>query len=239
MEIALDVKPFGVLTEDKFLALCQSNGDVCIERDAAGGIRIAPPEGEDVAMETVLDGEPFVSLTEDEFFQFCQRTHDVRIERDARGGILIMPPAGGATGNRNAGITTQLYVWAERDGTGIAFDSSTGFRLPNQATRSPDASWVSRRRYDQLTDREQERFLPLCPDFAIELKSPSDTLAALERKMDEYIANGLQLGWLIDPKQKTVYIYRPHLSVEIFDNPNTLSADPILPGFVLDLTKIW
>ena len=150
-----------------------------------------------------------------------------------------MPPTGGATSNRNLGITIQLGLWAERDGTGIAFDSSGGFRLPNQATRSPDASWVSRWRYDQLTEREQERFLPLCPDFAIELKSPSDSLAALRRKMDEYIANGLQLGWLIDPKQKTVYIYRQHLSVEVLDNPNTLSADPILPGFVLDLTEIW
>ena len=109
----------------------------------------------------------------------------------------------------------------------------------NQAVRSPDASWVLRWRYDQLTEREQERFLPLCPDFAIELKSPSDTLSVLKRKMDEYIENGLQLGWLIEPKQKTVHIYRPHLPVEIRDNPNTLSADPILPGFILDLTEIW
>ncbi len=239
MEIALDVKPFGELTEDKFLALCQSNGDVCIERDAEGGIRIAPPTGEDVAMETVLDGEPFVSLTEDEFFEFCQRTQDVRIERNAKGEILIMLPAGGATGNRNIEIAMQLQWWSKRDGTGIAFDSSGGFRLPNQATRSPDASWIPRWRYDQLTEREQERFLPLCPDFAIELKSPSDSLAALKRKMDEYIANGLQLGWLIDPKRKTVHIYRPPLPVEVLDNPNTLSADPILPGFVLDLTEIW
>ena len=239
MEIALDVKPFGALTENDFLALCQSNGDARIKRDTAGEIRIALPTGEVAAMETVLDGEPFVSLTEDEFFEFCQRTHDVRIERDARGGILIMPPTGGATGNRNLEIETQLHVWAKRDGTGIAFNSSTGFRLPSQAVRSPDAAWVSRWRYDQLTDREQERFLPLCPDFAIELKSPSDTLAALKRKMDEYIANGLQLGWLIDPMRKTVHIYRPPLPVEIRDNVNTLSADPILPGFVLDLTKIW
>ena len=238
MEIALDVKPFGALTEDKFFEFCQRNRDVRIERDARGGIRIMPPAGE-ATIETVLDVEPFIGLTEDEFFEFCQRTHDVRIERNAKGEILIMPPAGGATSNRNAGITTQLYLWSERDGTGIAFDSSGGFRLPNQAVRAPDASWVLRWRYEQLTEREQERFLPLCPDFAIELKSPTDTLAALKRKMDEYIENGLQLGWLIDPKQKTVHIYRPHLPVEVRDNINNLSADPILPGFVLDLTKIW
>ena len=190
-------------------------------------------------MEIALDVKPFGALTEDEFFAFCQRNRDVRIERDAEGGILVMPPTGGATGDRNAEITMQLRWWAKRDGTGIAFDSSTGFRLPNQAMRAPDASWVLRWRYEQLTEREQERFLPLCPDFAIELKSPTDTLAALKRKMDEYIENGLQLGWLIDPKQKTVHIYRPHLPVEVRDNINTLSADPILPGFVLDLTEIW
>ncbi len=190
-------------------------------------------------MEIALDVKPFGELTEDEFFEFCQRNGDVRIERDAKGEIHIMPLAGGATSNRNAGITMQLGLWAKRDGTGIAFDSSGGFRLPNQAVRSPDASWVLRWRYDQLTNREQERFLPLCPDFAIELKSPSDTLSVLKRKMDEYIENGLQLGWLIEPKQKTVHIYRPHLPVEIRDNPNTLSADPILSGFILDLTEIW
>ncbi len=190
-------------------------------------------------MEIALDVKPFGALTEDEFFEFCQRNRDVRIERDAEGGILVMPPTGGATGNRNIEIAMQLQWWAKRDGTGIAFDSSGGFRLPSQAVRAPDASWVLRWRYEQLTEREQERFLPLCPDFAIELKSPTDTLAALKRKMDEYIENGLQLGWLIDPKQKTVHIYRPHLPVEVRDNPNTLSADPILPGFVLDLTEIW
>ena len=238
MEIALDVKPFVELTEDDFFEFCQRNRDARIERDARGGIRITPPAGE-ATIETVLDVEPFVELTEDDFFEFCQRTHDVRIERDARGGILIMPPTGGATGNRNLEIEIQLGLWAKRDGTGIAFNSSTGFRLPNQAVRSPDASWVLRWRYDQLTERERERFLPLCPDFAIELKSPSDTLSVLKRKMDEYIENGLQLGWLIEPKQKTVHIYRPHLPVEVRDNINTLSADPILSGFILDLTEIW
>ncbi len=190
-------------------------------------------------METVFDPRPFVELTDDEFFEFCQRTHDVRIERNAEGEILIMPPTGGATGNRNAGITAQLYLWAKRDGTGIAFDSSTGFRLPNKAVRSPDGAWVLRWRYDQLTNREKERFLPLCPDFAIELKSPSDRLSVVKQKMEEYIDNGMQLGWLIEPKARTVSIYRPHLPVEVRENPNALSADPTLPGFVLDLTEIW
>ena len=188
-------------------------------------------------MET--DATPFIDMTEDQFFVFCQRTHDVRIERNAEGEILIMPPTGAATGNRNLELGMQLQLWTKRDGTGIAFDSSTGFYLPNKATRSPDASWVLRWRYDQLTEREQDRFLPLCPDFAIELKSPSDRIPVLKEKMEEYIDNGLQLGWLIVPPQKTVYIYRPHVPVEVLENSNALSADPVLPGFVLDLSDIW
>ena len=235
MATTLDTKPVLELTEDQFFQIWEHNGEMRIACNADGKIVLIPSEAS--TMETNVT--PFIDMTEDQFFVFCQRTHDVRIERNAEGEILIMPPAGGATGNRNAELTTQLHLWAKRDGTGIAFDSSTGFYLPNTATRSPDASWVLRWRYDELTDREQERFLPLCPDFIIEFISPSDRIPVLKEKMEEYIENGLQLGWLIVPPQKTVYIYRSQVPVEVLENPNSLSADPILPGFVLDLSDIW
>ena len=235
MATTLDTTPVLELREDQFFQIWEHNGEMRIMCNAEGEIVLIPSEAS--TMET--DATPFIDMTEDQFFVFCQRTHDVRIERNAEGDILIMPPTGAATGNRNAELTTQLHLWAKRDGTGIAFDSSTGFYLPNTATRSPDASWVLRWRYDQLTEREQDRFLPLCPDFAIELKSPSDRIPVLKEKMEEYIDNGLQLGWLIVPPQKTVYIYRPHVPVEVLENPNALSADPVLPGFVLDLSDIW
>ena len=235
MATTLDTKPVLELTEDQFFQIWAHNGEMRIACNADGEIVLIPSEA--LTMET--DVTPFIDMTEDQFFVFCQRTHDVRIERNAEGEILIMPPTGGATSNRNIELAMQLQLWAKRDGTGIAFDSSGGFYLPNTATRSPDASWVLRWRYDQLTRREQDRFLPLCPDFAIELKSPSDRIPVLKEKMEEYIENGLQLGWLIVPEQKTVYIYRPHVSVEVLENPNAVSADPVLPGFVLDLSDIW
>ena len=235
MATTLDTKPVLELTEEQIFEIWEHNGEMRIACNAEGEIVLIPSEAS--AMETNVT--PFVDMTEDQFFVFCQRTHDVRIERNAEGEILIMPPVGGATSNRNVELTTQLQLWTKRDGTGIAFDSSGGFHLPNTATRSLDASWVLRWRYDELTNREQERFLPLCPDFAIELKSPSDRLPVLKKKMEEYIDNGMKLGWLIAPEQKTVYIYRPHLSVEVIENPNTVSADPVLPGFVLDLSDIW
>ena len=190
-------------------------------------------------MEAVFDIQPFLDLTEEQFFELCQHNRNARIERNAGGEILVMPPTGGVTGDRNSEINMQLRIWAKQNGTGIAFDSSTGFRLPNTATRSPDGSWVLLSRYNQLTNEQKERFLPLCPDFVIELKSPTDHLPSTKQKMEEYIENGIQLGWLIEPEQKAVYIYRPHLPVEIQENLNALSADPILPGFDLDLTEIW
>ncbi len=235
MATTLDTKPVLELTEDQFFQIWAHNGEMRIMCNADGEIVLIPSEA--LTMET--DVTPFTDMTEDQFFVFCQRTHDVRIERNAEGEILIMPPTGAATGNRNAELTMQLQLWTKRDSTGIAFDSSTGFRLPNKAILSPDASWVFRWRYDQLANREQERFLPLCPDFVIELKSPSDRIPVLKKKMEEYIDNGLQLGWLIVPPQKTVYIYRPHVPVEVRENLDTLSADPVLPGFVLDLSDIW
>ena len=146
----------------------------------------------------VLRTAPALEMDEEQFFQFCQLNKDLRIERTAEGNLEIMPPTGGETGNRNFKIALQLGVWTESDGTGVAFDSSTGFRLPDGATRSPDAAWVRRERLADLTADQKQKFLPLCPDFVVELRSPTDSLPLLQDKMEEYIENGARLGWLID-----------------------------------------
>src|ERR671932_2756854 len=150
-----------------------------------------------------------------------------------------MPPTVGETGNRNAILTTFLTTWALRDGTGAAFDSSTGFNLPNGATRAPDAAWVRRERLAALTAEQKKRFLPLCPDFVVELRSPSDRLAVIQDKMKEYMDNGARLGWLIDVPNREVYVYRPGTEAERVDEASELSGEPELPGFVLDLRAIW
>lgn len=182
---------------------------------------------------------PVLDMNDDEFFDFCQLNRDLRIERTAEGDLIIMPPAGGETGNRNARLNAFFTLWALNDGTGEPFDSSTGFILPNGATRSPDAAWVKRLRLAALTPEQKKKFLPLCPDFVIELRSLSDTLRTVQEKMQEYIANGTQLGWLIDPLERRVYVYRPGVAGECLDNPASISADPELPGFVLDLSHVW
>jgi Uma2 family endonuclease len=150
-----------------------------------------------------------------------------------------MAPTGGGTGKRNLSIGAQLYNWSESDGAGEAYDSSTGFILPNGANRSPDASWVRKARLASLTPAQQEKFLPLCPDFLVEQLSPSDSLSDAQEKMEEYIENGLGLGWLIDPRRKQVHVYRPGQPPQVLDNPQTVSGDPELPGFVLDLEPVW
>lgn len=187
-----------------------------------------------------LKFRPVVRLTDDQFFEFCQLNRDLRIERTAGGGITIMPPTGGDTSNRNAEITMQLRLWAKRDGTGVTFDSSGGFVLPNNAVLSPDASWVSRDRLAALTARQRTKFLPLCPDFVIELRSPTDSLSALRNKMREFIENGARLGWLIDPREQQVHVYRPESPVvELLHRPESVSAEPLLPGFSLEMAEIW
>ncbi|EDX73485.1 conserved hypothetical protein [Coleofasciculus chthonoplastes PCC 7420] len=178
-------------------------------------------------------------MTDDQFFEFCQINRDLRIERTATGELLIMPPTGTETGGRNFRLNGQLYNWTEQDGTGIGFDSSTGFTLPNGAERSPDAAWVKLERWNTLTPEQQQKFAPICPDFVIELRSASDNLTPLKTKMQEYINNGALLGWLIDCKKRQVYIYRPGVAMECLDNPATISGESVLPGFVLDLSKIW
>lgn len=150
-----------------------------------------------------------------------------------------MPPTGGRTGRRNFSLTGQLFAWATADGTGVGFDSSTGFRLPNGAERAPDVAWVPRERWDGLSDEEQEKFPPLCPDFVIELLSKSDDLADLRDKMQEYMDNGARLGWLIDPFERRAYVFRSDRPVETLDDPPRLLGDDVLPGFVLDLRSVW
>jgi Uma2 family endonuclease len=182
---------------------------------------------------------PVVNMTDAQFFDFCQLNRELRIERTATGDLIIMPPTGSATGGRNFKLTQQLANWTDQDGTGIGFDSSTGFTLPNGAKRSPDAAWIKLDRWNQLTEDQQERFAPISPDFVVELRSPSDSLTDLQVKMQEYIENGVQLGWLIDRPQRQVFIYRANASVEQLDNPDNLNGELVLPGFVLDLSKIW
>lgn len=178
-------------------------------------------------------------MTDHEFFEFCQLNRDWQIEQTSEGDLIIMPPTTGTTGKANASLTMLLGVWAEADGKGVVFDSSSGFRLPNGATRSPDSAWVRRERWEALTRQQQEEFPPLCPDFVVELRSPSDTLRALQSKMEEYLANGASLGWLIDPIEKKVHVYRPAAEACCLDHPAAVSGDPVLPGFVLELPRLW
>lgn len=186
-----------------------------------------------------LSLSPTLELTDDQFYDLCQHNRDLRIERTAKGELIIMAPVGGEGGSRSGRVNQQVFNWTDVDDRGIAFDSSTGFKLPNGADRSPDAAWVSRNRWDALTPEQKRKFPPLCPDFVIELRSESDSLQAFQAKMHEYIENGTLLGWLIDPKSQRVEIYRPGQPVEVLQNPLTLSGEAVLPGFVLDLQPIF
>ena len=187
----------------------------------------------------IVQIQPVLNLTDEQFYEFCQLNAELRIERAARGELLIMPPAGWETSEQNAEISMQLRQWAKRDGTGTTTDSSGGFILPNTTIRSPDAAWIRYDRLASLTAEQRTKFLPLCPDFVIELRSPTDSLTTLQSKMLEYIENGVRLGWLIDPVQGQVYVYSPDSPVMRLDNPDSLSGDPLLPGFRLDLSEIW
>lgn len=178
-------------------------------------------------------------LTDQEFTDFCERNPDSRIERKANGDISIMPPTHSKTGQRNAELIFQLKLWSRQNGTGAVFDSSTGFRLPNTAILSPDASWVANARLAQLTEGERQGFFPLCPDFVIELRSTTDRLKDLQAKMEEYLANGTRLGWLIDADQRRIYVYRAGQTVEILDNLESIGGDDVLPGFVLHTAEVW
>jgi len=177
--------------------------------------------------------------SEDEFYEFCQLNPDLSLELTSEGDLIIMPPTGGKGGKRNATLGARLTTWALENKSGPAFDSSTLFTLPSGAKRSPDFAWVRNDRWESLTEDEQEKFPPLCPDFVVELRSRTDRLVNLQRKLEEYIANGAQLGWLIDPLEHRVYVYRPDTAVEHLKAPQTVSGDPVLRGLVLNLQEIW
>lgn len=192
----------------------------------------------EMSFAVALDLHSF-KLTDEQFYQICQDNEDLRLELTAEGELIILPPTGGTTGSRNAKITYQIAGWAIKDGTGLSFDSSTMFCLPNGAKRSPDGAWVRRERWDALSEEERESFVPLCPDFVLELRSASDRLLFLQDKMQQYIANGAQLGLLINPKSKKVYVYRANQPAEWLDNLQAVACYPVLPGFALDLKDIW
>ncbi|VEP16929.1 conserved hypothetical protein [Hyella patelloides LEGE 07179] len=209
-----------------------------------------------------LNLHPTIELTDEQFALICSTNRDLKLERTATGELVIMPPTGGETGKRNSSINAQLWLWNQQSKLGEVFDSSTGFILPNGATRSPDAAWIKKERWESLTSQQQQQFIPLCPDFAIELRSSSDSLLELQKKMtsdpaspkvrdrresfrarecarmQEYVANGLTLGWLIDPQNKQVEVYRPNCPVKTLSNPISLSVENILLDFTLDLTDI-
>jgi Uma2 family endonuclease len=180
-----------------------------------------------------------MQMDDAQFFDFCEANADYRIERTADGDIEIMPPTGGETGRRNSDLITDLNIWARQDGSGVVFDSSTGFRLPNGATRSPDAAWVSRAQLARLSEADKDRFLPLAPDFVLELASPNDDPVTLDEKMQEYRANGVRLGWLLLPETQEARIYRPATLPVTLSAPTSLDGDDVLVGLKLDLTRIW
>ena len=187
----------------------------------------------------LLHTRPAFDMSDEEFFAFCQINKDSRIERAANGDIIIMAPTAGSSGSGNFELGVAFAAATQAREKGRFFDSSTGFNLPNGATRSPDVSWVLNRRLDDLTEAEWNQFLPLCPDFVLELRSPSDDLAKLQDKMVEYQENGARLGWLIDPETRSVFVYGESGGPQILENPEKVPGDPVLSDFELPLAPLW
>ena len=185
-----------------------------------------------------LNLSPAIQLRDDDFFKLCQANRDLKLERTAKGELVVMSPTGGEGGKREADLIIDLGLWNRQTGLGIVFSSSTGFKLPNGADRSPDAAWVSQARWQALTEDQRRKFPPLAPDFIIELRSATDELETLQAKMQEYMENGVQLGWLINPQQRQVEVYGQGQPKQILDSPSSLSGENVLPGFVLDLSNI-
>jgi len=180
-----------------------------------------------------------MELTDERFEQICHSNQDLRFERSSKGELIIMPPTGSETGRQTWGLAGQLWLWNRRTRLGVGFDSSAGFTLPNGAIRSPDASWIELQRWNSLNLEQKRKFAPICPDFIVELCSPSDRLTDVQSKMHEYLDNGTRLGWLIVPETRQVEVYRPNRDIEILSNPISLSGEDVLPGFELDLQDIW
>jgi Uma2 family endonuclease len=186
-----------------------------------------------------IDLSSVIQLTDDQFYELCQKNSDVKFERNAKGELIIMSPTGGETGNCNSEINADFVFWNRQTKLGKVFDSSTGFKLPNGADRSPDVAWIKQERWDALTPAQKEKFPPISPDFVLELMSQSDTLRDLQEKMQEYMENQVKLGWLIDRKTHRVEIYRQGKEVEVLESPTELSGEDILPGFVLSMQTVW
>ena len=195
----------------------------------------------------LADPSPFVpvlnmqslQLDETKFVRLCHDNPDLQLELTHNGELIIMPPTSLESGWRNSDLNFQVTAWARADGSGIVFDSSTMFTLPSGAKRSPDVSWLRRERWENLSPEERQRFSRIAPDFVIELRSPTDSLPDLQAKMEEYITNGVRLGWLIDPQTRRVHIYVPQRETVILDDPESVSGADILPGFTLDVREIW
>lgn len=186
----------------------------------------------------ILNLEPILTMTEENFRQLCHANPETKLELTTTGELVIMPPTGGSAGNRNIKLSARLQRWTEEERSGIAFDSSTMFQLPSGAFRSPDAAWISLERWNALTSEQKDGFPPICPDFVVELRSPSDNLSQLQEKMREYLANGIRLGWLIDPQNQRIEIYQPGREREILNRPDYISGQEVLLGFVLELEGI-
>jgi Uma2 family endonuclease len=198
---------------------------------------VSPPENQFGSVFTVnISG---LKLTPAQFQKICSDNRDLRLELTSTGDLIVMPPAGSSSGLRNFNLIVQLGAWVERDGTGVAFDSSAGFSLPNGAIRSPDAAWLLSSRWESLSSEQKESFAPLCPDFVVEIRSQWQTLDSLIEKMDEYLRNGARLGWLIDPFERRVHVFSPGGQVKVLENPKSVSGDPILPGFLLNTLELW
>lgn len=178
-------------------------------------------------------------VTHEQFWELCQEYPDLRLELTSSGELVVMPPTGLLTGKRNLDLIVQLAIWAKKDATGIGFGTDAGYTLPNGAIRGPDVSWMRREKYESIDEFDKERFAHTCPDFVVELRSPSDRLPTLINKMEEYIENGASLGWLIDPKKRRVYVFKAGEEMITLENPTVVSGDPLLPGFELQMKEIW
>jgi Uma2 family endonuclease len=185
-----------------------------------------------------FDLSPLVQLTDEAFAELCRANPDMKFERTVKGELIVVSPTGGESGVRNSRLTTRVGVWTEADNTGVAFDSSTCFKLPNGSLRSPDAAWIRLERWETLTPKQRQGYPPISPDFVIELRSPTDDLSELQSKMQEYCENGVRLGWLLDPQNQRVEIYRPGQALKVLQSPLSLSGEDVLPGFTLNLDRI-
>lgn len=186
-----------------------------------------------------LNLKPFVELSDEQFYQLCLNHRELKFERTTEGELVIVSPVGGVGGSQEADLIADLVYWNRQTRLGKVFSSSSCFKLPNGANRSPDAAWIAKENWDRLTTEQQQKFPPICPDFVIELRSPSDALVPLQQKMQEYIANGLRLGWLINPQDRQVEIYIANQTKQVCDRPQQIDGADVLPGFVLNLSSLW